>query len=337
MNPALIALWLVPLVMGVRRISIGDAIVPDIYSFYKAVTVIALGAIAFYRKRQPPFWVLCIVVISCLFAESPGLAFFGYPNQFFGGVALLALIALAYDAPTEKQIVTALEYGSIPISVLSLYPVSWGWMASDLTEVVSGSNHASTLYNPNYVGMYAALVLPLLIAHCRVVASVLLATALLFSGSLSGLGAALCGVTLLLAFHKQYVRASVIYATALIVVVTKWKTGLSGRVEIWENTLPLIKPLGSGLGAFPVEYPHTDSGRFVDKPHNMYLQFAHAFGWVGVAAALGGFVWKWRPTSPALIASLVGGFVAAVCNDLYIGVAPVFAVILGASFKKQNG
>ena len=68
------------------------------------------------------------------------------------------------------------------------------------------------------------------------------------------------------------------------------------RMDIWRDSLPIIKkyPLGIGLGnyeyVFAVHNQSFISGKTVTHAHNDYLQLLIETGWIGFLAAIGGFI-----------------------------------------------
>lgn len=122
---------------------------------------------------------------SALFADHPEEAFFGGYEQFEGVLVLLVycvtfLLVYGY-VQTEKTIhilLNALIIGSFAVSVLGMFQAfKLDWIQSDwarglLTPEIAGSGDFSislnfglgmayaTLHNPNYVGSYVAVALP---------------------------------------------------------------------------------------------------------------------------------------------------------------------------------
>lgn len=321
---------------------LGSSYITDVYSFWKAAAITFLGAMAFLQSRLRLTWIAAAagIALSCLLADHMALAWFGYVGQFFGGLVLLSLVSLAHNIPHDELVTRALVWGSIPVAFLSLFPsyMPWGLIAGGSHIDITGTNSAAgTLFNSNYIGFYAAMVVPYLWAERRLISGAFLAIALIASGSFSGMAGTAVGLLYVLFFDTRN-KTAVVLASAsfafLIIVAFALKPDLSGRLEIWQNTLPLISLFGAGFGAFPLEYPQTGSV-FVDKPHSMYLQFAHALGWVGFACVLVFLAFRLRPRSVAFAGGLIGGLVAGICSDLYVGVAPIFAIMLGASLKTE--
>ncbi len=346
MNPAFLALLLTPLIIGVKPVVFGTETIVDIYSWYKAAFLLVLGAIAFYQKR-PPMWLVAAVALSCVASKWPDMAWWGFPGQYFGGAVFIALLALAANPPSEKNVIRALTWGSIPVSLLAAFPqlIPWSLIVSGYTPRFLGNPHAGTLDNVNYVGFYAAMVMPVLFTARRkfecTAAFLLLALALFRSGSLGGLIGVVCGCLFSAAleyprrFFESVVPAGIVGAC---VVAYKWKPDFNGRLDIWRHTVPLLTWHGSGLATFPLDYPQTGP-EYVDKPHSLYLQALHAFGVhatvIGAGLMSMRFITGDKP-SLALTAGLVGGLVAGLANDLYIGVAPILFILFTASTKTQE-
>ncbi len=328
--PAYLALILVPLTIGAKTVTISGAYFVDLYSWYKAALLIVLGAVA-GLDRLPRPWIILYILASCLFSRYPDTAWWGFPNQYLGGLALLGLFALAANPPTENEIVKALVYGSVPISLLTIFPmlIPWDLLAPGHVVEFAGNSAASTLYNANYVGLYVATVFPILAAKKHWFSSAMLAAALAASHSLSGIVGAAAALIVYLWATDHEVVAGICVAAVSFVTMMEWKPGFDGRLEIWRESLKLTSAFGSGPGSFPLEYPQTSGAELVDKPHSFYIQTVHAFGWIGAAFGVTELAFVLRPKSLAFTVGLIGFAVAAICNDLYIGVAPILFIILG--------
>lgn len=136
------------------------------------------------------------------------------------------------------------------------------------------------------------------------------------------------------------------------------ETSGSGRGYIWSRTVPLLKNtilLGHGPDTFPLYFPQYDllgklktynnTGIFVDKAHNMYLQTAVNTGVISLIALLILFcayfvssakLYFRQELSGAISAAglacfgaFCGYIVAGFFNDSVVSVAPVFWVLLG--------
>lgn len=133
---------------------------------------------------------------------------------------------------------------------------------------------------------------------------------------------------------------------------SKWDLVFSGRGYIWNRTLPLLASprkllIGSGPGAFGDEFPQRDfAGKLnayfahqvlVDKPHNLYLQIAHASGFASLLAlAVVWFLALTGPAPPALKGALAGYLVSGLATDSFVGVAPTFWILVGLALHSLD-
>lgn len=145
---------------------------------WKRIKVPELGCLVLY---------LVFAVLSALLSEFPDTAVFGGYEQWEGLIVLLAygvLLAFVYIMVDSEKLVKLVVYaviaggfvigliGTFQYLGMDLFRSSFGQGLMNLfssTKMNFTFNFAegwvySTLYNPNYVGSYAALVLPLLIA-----------------------------------------------------------------------------------------------------------------------------------------------------------------------------
>ncbi|GAB6179340.1 O-antigen ligase family protein [Desulfotomaculum defluvii] len=138
-------------------------------------------------------------------------------------------------------------------------------------------------------------------------------------------------------------------------------TAGTGRVYIWQKTMELIKnsPLyGYGLDTFLYNFPQNDkhlmsnigeTNTYVDKPHNMYLNFAYGTGIVGFGALLcllvlyilkvGEKVIKSNEGSVNLIATFffcLTFMIQFLFNDSVIGTSIVFWILMGYSVSQLD-
>ena len=133
---------------------------------------------------------------------------------------------------------------------------------------------------------------------------------------------------------------------------------MSGRAFIWSRSLPLLSDtlfIGKGPDTYPAYFPQDDFrgqlnvlGKLtwvVDKPHNFYIQIAHAAGLPGllffvilIACVIWWllsksnklfFVHEHQLLNLGLAAALASYAFSILFNDSLVAVAPVFWVILG--------
>lgn len=129
---------------------------------------------------------------------------------------------------------------------------------------------------------------------------------------------------------------------------------LSFRGYIWSRTLPLLADsvlIGRGAGSFPFEFPNDDANGInrnwglrgmVDKPHSLYLSFAHSYGLVALLLLLlifmrflRAFLRSMLPDvrlNPAVVPyglAFIGFTIVSLSNDSTIGVSAPFWILFG--------
>lgn len=132
----------------------------------------------------------------------------------------------------------------------------------------------------------------------------------------------------------------------------------SARGYIWSRSLPLLKEtwlIGKGPDTFPLVFPQNDifakwwaydtPNMIVDKPHNLYLQFAINNGGLALLAflvligtyivncfklyAFRGYYENKEIIGMATFLAVVGYLGAGFFNDSVVSVAPIFWILLG--------
>lgn len=119
----------------------------------------------------------------------------------------------------------------------------------------------------------------------------------------------------------------------------------SGRLEVWEKSLPLVKKYwltGCGLDNFKDAYPNEAYLKF-DKAHNVYLQIAVTNGIPALIvflillfmAFIKGIKNKNRFLTPIYMA-FIGYSIQAFANISVIDVAPYYYILLGLIFSEDK-
>ena len=132
----------------------------------------------------------------------------------------------------------------------------------------------------------------------------------------------------------------------------------SSRGYIWSRSIPMLKDtlfLGYGADMYAIYFPQDDfvgklkawgsATKIVDKPHNMYLQWALNTGLPSLLAILVLFgiyfvqsiklYWNtefddtYTIVGVGILAAFVGYAIAGLFNDSVVSVAPVFWILLG--------
>jgi O-antigen ligase len=132
----------------------------------------------------------------------------------------------------------------------------------------------------------------------------------------------------------------------------------SSRGYIWSRSLPLIKDtliLGHGPDTYAIYFPQNDFSNklkyldnnfiLVDKPHNMYIQYAINTGVLSLIAFLilvafyfiSSFIIYFKGkehneffiTGVGCLTAVTGFLISAIANDSVVSVSPVFWILLG--------
>lgn len=204
-------LALVPLICRVHELDISAYVAGtdfanwvhyfDVYSWIKAQTLyVAAGFAAIWLvcsaavnpwglwRAAGWLWLQFVLVtlVATVASEHPQVAWWGFPQHFFGFWAVLATVILGWAVATAvargfgvQRIVTAMALGSVPVTIyavaqrLGYEPISEAWVrpliAPGLVPELSigqlGDHllSSSSLYNPNYVGVYAATLAPVVL------------------------------------------------------------------------------------------------------------------------------------------------------------------------------
>ena len=142
------------------------------------------------------------------------------------------------------------------------------------------------------------------------------------------------------------------------------ESGGNGRLEIWENTLNIVKKhpiFGIGYDNLGYAYPnkksktyfyitnnHTEKevvsgGAYIDNAHNVYLHTLVTSGILGLIPLLILLLYTFihaLKSNNKLIIILLGGFVAysiqAFANISVIEVAPIYYIIIGLILSDVN-
>lgn len=412
--------------------------------FKKNILLLPLGILALF------------IILSTLLSEHPTIALNGYFDRYEGMWVLLSYLIITVatyqviKSEKELKIVTgAVIVGAILVSLIGIFqyfdmdffktdfgrkfilPAQYYKIAESLKFKFSKYTIYSTLYNPNYVGSYMAMIFPMsftlyLFARKNVTKIVFGMLTLLFfavqigcnsrAGIVGALGA--FAVLFLLRYKdiaKKWKRvgAVVILCIAVFMGMNTYSNGrLTGKLDtlagdvsklanvqneqmqendlqmdegtlkdswinqaiekyghlgskrgyIWLRSIEIAKQtlfLGKGPDTFLLYFPQGDplkykylGNQLVDKPHNMYLQWAINIGGIALLTFLvligihfyHAFKILWNSKKESWIEIAAIGFFVAWCgylisgvfNDSIVSVAPVFWVIFGMSMAANE-
>jgi len=373
-----LAICVVPLVVGLHADS------GDLFSYWKAATVMSIAAVGLAFIHPHAALALCAAFISALILDS-----YPRPTLFETWATYIAyfivfLLALRY---ARSWIMPFIALSATIIALVGLLQLAGIRPVLTFVQWACGGKITyigvtSTLHNENYIGHYCSMVLPILVIYAAekkawyLLPSAALAASLIFAASWLGVLAAAVSFALYLCLPGRGIRPKICVFAALTVATcsfTLWKGPagavdllanqasrisseengkfLHGRGYIWAGSIAATKLWPQGPGRLaetfrgdPLEeYKTFRKPVIVDRPHSLYLQIAHAFGWWGLLVYLVG-TWALgfksitlaiRPSERAFVTGCwvaVAGFhVAGLLNDGGPSVWPVYAVLFGAA------
>ncbi|MCZ6488713.1 MAG: hypothetical protein O6703_11120, partial [Gammaproteobacteria bacterium] len=240
--------------------------------FHAALVVRSQDQLPPTRTRNwllPAAFAICTLVAT-LNSEYSSTAWWGFPGHYQGGAAVLAYIALYLSASwwpwRDRQLeacAIAVLAGGLAIAGIGLlqyfdiWQLDEGWIRpwilgdiADDPKINLKFTHqgviSATLYNPNFIGSYGALIVPYSVSlylaasdrrrrACLFAISCLIFALLVGSNSRGGLYGALVGFVAVGFWHRHDLRASALKAVtlgAMMLVIYSGMgmgLGLSGR------------------------------------------------------------------------------------------------------------
>lgn len=355
----------------------------DLFSFGKSSMIVFIGAIGMVVIHPFPSTILGILlVLSVMFYPDMKPTLFenwavytSYVIIFImalKGAGRWLLPWIGASAVIVSLVGVAQWCGYRPISAY----IEFIWGGKVVYDAIT-----STIHGENYIGHYCAMVLPL----CYIplmekkwwysIPTGALVALLMISQSWLGVLAVVVSFVFVLSLPALGLRqklSALLAVTVLVCSVIAWngieKTGrtleglekkinvssfdklFSSRGYIWAHTAADIELFGHGPGKLAERMPrmpHKVRAKIIDRPHNFFLQMAHALGlaptiWILVLLSLlyhRSMRFALATGDIFLVSAGVGiiGFaVAGLLNDGGPGITPVVAVMLGAFFKSDS-
>lgn len=370
-NPILIALLIaVPLIVRVKGILPPQdltwrfpnyPIEADLFTFWKGRLLVVLAFLACVYPRQlslPPRIIgltvlfLLALLVSTLWSGFPYLAMYGAPNYNEGALAWLAyatILLVAIDIPPAMFMKT-MRWSVYTMSVMCILqlcvenpfmlPGLHQLMSPETITTVRTSQVYGTLGNPNHLGLYCAMMLPLFCQEISLV-PLLALVMLVTSGSRLGVVGAFFGCAYMVLKRAPRLLWMVVPSFIVLFIYLALTHHMDvGRWYIWKVSLEATWHhllLGEGPSTLLLYIPQGEPGIYsnaiIDRPHNLYLQVWHAVGLPGLASLLGIIALSFRQARLDYRAALVGFLVAAFFTDSFVGVTPLFFALLGNCWR----
>jgi hypothetical protein len=358
MIPLFLIILLVPFVthLQMTHAQWGDSY--DVLFFWKDKTLWVLSFLALFsiRRRLPSPIVLFLGFLLFATIHSPDLylSMWGMPNYSEGAVSFLCyciLFTVAADFPDLmfEEAASLAVYGMGFLAVIQL--LFKNYLLFPPIHYLSGLSGATlssygrlpfymSLANPNHLGLFCALLFPYFIRVPNYYAAGILAALS------AGCGSRASWIAILLTLPLKawrWVGPSLLVLVICfypVILPRLFTWGGSDRFFIWENTLPLINLLGHGPATFILDFPQKlvetvnlwPKGTLVDRPHNMYLQIAHAMGVLSLIP-LGWIVCKSIRKESIYRYGVLGFLICGLFTDSMVGVSPLFCIMIGMNYE----
>jgi O-antigen ligase len=204
---------------------------------------------------------ILFVILSAIFAEYKNVAFYGFPDRYEGMFIIFAYLIVTFIAiniiVTKKQLkflLGGLFFSASIICIIGLsqflgfnllesvfiknltLPIRYHFLSSE----INFNNYSiySTLYNPNYVGSYTAMLFPISIGFfiwfkdIKYKISFGIFSCLIFSNwtgchSRAGIIGGLFAVIIIMIFFRKYLKKNLYYLITLIIFYTLIFTGMN--------------------------------------------------------------------------------------------------------------
>ncbi|MFA5430075.1 MAG: hypothetical protein WC329_02830, partial [Candidatus Omnitrophota bacterium] len=242
-----LATGVVPLIVRLKFMDygaqFGGFVDCDFFAYWKAMVLIMLGCfgLAVFRKGLGAGrWFIVPagvyaggIVLSTLFSNFRPIALFGYPAEYEGGLVLLSYLVLMVVAwqVTERQARMVLGVIFISAAVIggigAAQYLGWDLFRTDFGQYLiagagpwpikfQGDNARicyATLFNPNYVGTYAAMMFAVSfgmaiaargkLKYGLAIFSIFMVFLLLGSGSRTGMAAAVIAAAVVIIIRRR--------------------------------------------------------------------------------------------------------------------------------------
>lgn len=342
----------------------------DIFIWYRTLLISLVGVTSLVLIRKKDWPIICYLIL--LIASTAGSRFietslFGFPNFHEGLFVLMGyagIYLLASRCKDKELIDLSLSSAIYVITVIAFIQLIYGnfldfplikWIFPNLKFVAHPWPVYSTLGSPNHLGLFCATMLPWAMSKNKLRESLCLI--FLLVGCQTRFAWASAAITTLF-ISRRY--AIYLFIACLISTIPFYKqvkqriqrtaheihwplrdSDLSGRVFMWDKTIPMLK--GTILiGDGPATYPHYFAqyterskkmgydGLTVDRPHNMYLNIWQNSGLVSLIILISAILVRIKNArDKAYQFAAIGFLIAGLFTDSVPSVTPYFVAFLG--------
>jgi len=345
---------LIPLISKIQELNTRWGVQYDIFFFWKDKVLWFFSfLLLFFLKKNSKLIIayLWFLFLSTLFSNDLALTIWGFPNYSEGAVTLFCYCVLFLSAYnyTEEGFLNAAKVSIICLFLFCIIHLLYSnFLLFPPLLYLSGLNEYReslsairlplyvSLANPNHLGLYCALLFPIFVrTRFKIITSLILIMAI---GSMSRSSWLAIALTTPPSFWKKYkipISAGVIFFFPFIYDKILAGVSSSGRFFIWKNSINLIPVfVGKGAATFISYFPQQLTSQAwstpitVDRPHNMYLQIAHATGALSLIP-LSIIIYKIVITKNPLKWGVISFLICGFFTDSMVGVTPIFVILCG--------
>lgn len=361
MIPLFLVITLIPFVTHFQVMYTNAGYETEFMFFWKdkALWILSFLSLFFISKRSAPLFVFWFFLFwSTLFSIDLGLSIWGMPSYAEGsitffcyGILFLAAPSLGwkwFDRAVYASVVTMMAMAVLQLlygcSVL-FPPIKWlsGLSGAEIGAITYPLY--TTLANPNHLGLYCALLFPIVVRKKPRLSFLLF---LLAVGSSSRGAWIAILLTMPSWFWRKWKWFPVGILTLLLffwnTIVPKFSAGSPERFFMWKHGVKLLKLIGNGPATFAASFPqgiYTQAetnwapGIVVDRPHDMYIQVAHATGILSLIPLVVILYFAVRRESVYRY-GVFGFLIAGIFTDSMVGVTPIFAILVGLLYFEDR-
>jgi hypothetical protein len=359
MIPLILVIIFVPLISRYQPVNARWGVELDLLFFWKDKILWLLSFCCLFLIKKSNPWIIAFwgfLFWATIFSLDLGQSVWGMPNYSEGSITFLCygILFLSACGMDEDLFEIVCRLSVSLVSVFAVIQIIYGnYLMFPPIKYLSGLSKLQTtaitfpLYmsfaNPNHLGLYCALLFPIFIRAKKYHPSIPLLLLAIGSGSRGAWVAMLLTLP-----RKLWKWVPVVGGLSIIcfynAIIPKLVFSTSGRTFMWKHGVKLLHLLGRGPATFMVDFPQnliTQSetgwapGVWVDRPHNMIIQIAHA---TGVLSLIPLIIIFWGAVKrPSIYRYGVYGFlIAGLFTDSVVSVTPIFAILVGLLYFKDR-
>lgn len=355
MNPLFLVIVLIPFISRFQPVVSRTGVEMDILFFWKDKVLWVLSFWSLFLIRNSSPWVIAFwgfLFYGTLFSLDLGQSVWGMSNYAEGSITFLCytLLFLAADSFSERLFKKATSICVVMMGVMAVIQLIYHgeFLQFPPLTYISGltgfETHGisfplyMTLANPNHLGLFCALLLPVYLrTKNNFITLILIMLAI-------GAGSRACWLAVLLTLPRKFWKpAMIVLFLSLPIIWPKLTWSTSGRTFMWKHGIKLLHLMGRGPATFLIDFPQNlitqvetgwQPGVQIDRPHNMIIQVAHATGILSLIP-LGVLLWKSLKEESIYRYGAIGFLICGMFTDSMVGVTPIFCILLGLCYFRD--